>query len=264
MNGRTGATPNLARRPFLNTRPVVRVAILLTVLGVLLAAANLFAYWSFSEGQDVQTDRLEATRAQIVDTREQIFALEERRQQIDLESQNEQVQFLNRKIEQRTFGWSLLFDTLSEILPRDVRISRLSLDAVEEDQRRGPRARSGDDLRPGEIVLGIEGEARNFEAFIDFVDQLFASPAFRRVDPSGDQKIRTGMSRFTLTVVYLPEKAATLEREADEAEARRAENAATDGDAGTDTDASTDDRDPEDGAATGSTENGTHTGEGRS
>jgi len=195
---------------------VVRVAILLGLLGLLLAAANLLAYWSFSLGQGEKQDRLEATRRSIVEEGEAIRGLEERRQQIDLESQNEQVRFLNRKIEQRTFSWSLLFDTLTEILPRDVRISRLGLESLSEDEverrRTSPRrtSRNEGELRAGEILLGIDGEARNYDAFLELLDALFQSPAFRQANPSGDTKIQSGIFRFRLQAIYLPERAASL------------------------------------------------------
>lgn len=225
-----GKTPNLARSPFLNTRPVVRVAILLGLLGLALAVANLFAYWSFSQGQDVKRDLLEDTRTAIQEEQERLRSLDRRRQQIDLESQNRQVVFLNRKIRQRTFGWSLLFDTLTEILPRDVRIGRLSLESIGEDEAgRSRRRASSSALRPGEILLGIEGEARNYDAFLDFLDALFESPAFREANPSGDSKIQTGMFRFRLSVIYLPARAAALERRVEEeaAEAARAAEGAS-------------------------------------
>lgn len=224
----SGKTPNLARDPFLNTRPVVRVAILLGVFGLGLAVANLFAYWSFSQGQDVKRDRLEETRAAIQEEQERLQSLDQRRRRIDLESQNEQVVFLNRKIRQRTFGWSLLFDTLTEILPRDVRIGRLSLESIGEDEAgRSRRVGSGPDMRAGEILLGIEGEARDYDAFLDFLDALFRSSAFREANPSGDSKIQTGMFRFRLSVIYLPAQAAALERRQEEAQAAEDASRAT-------------------------------------
>lgn len=226
-----GKIPNLARRPFLNTRPVIRVGILLGVLGLVLAGANVFAYWSFSQGQDVKRDLLEATRVAIQEEQERLQSLDRRRGEVDLESQNEQVVFLNRKIRQRTFGWSLLFDTLTEILPRDVRVGRLSLESIGEDRagRSSRGAASGSDLRAGEILLGIEGESRNYDAFLDFLDALFESPAFREANPSGDTKVQTGMFRFRLSVVYLPAQAAALERRAREEAAQTAAEAAVDG-----------------------------------
>lgn len=221
MNGANlQGTPNLARKPFLNTRPVVRVAILLGILGMILAAANLVAYRSFSRGQGVKQDQIEAARQAIVEEGEAIRGLEQRRKQIDLESQNAQVRFLNRKIEQRTFSWSLLFDTLTEILPRDVRISRLGLESLSEDEaerRRSTRRRASLDetaLRPGEILLGIDGEARNYDAFLELLDALFQSPAFRQANPSGDTKAQSGVFRFRMHVIYLPEQAAALKESA--------------------------------------------------
>lgn len=209
-------TPNLAARPFVNSRPVIRISILVGVLGLLLALVNVWSYWSFTQGQNIKRDQLVDVRAAIEEEEARIDELEKLRATIDLESQNTQVTFLNRKIEQRTFSWSLLFDTLAEILPRDVRVSRLSLDAVgpAEPGRRRTSRRSGGSLeaQPGEIVLGVEGEARNYDAYLEFVDALFGSEAFRAVNPSGDTLGQGGVSQFRLQVIYLPRRAAELAR----------------------------------------------------
>ena len=43
-----------------------------------------------------------------------------------LEALNEQVEFLNERIAERTFPWSLLFERLGEILPLGVRLKSLN------------------------------------------------------------------------------------------------------------------------------------------
>lgn len=217
-------SPNLARRPFLNIRPVVRVTILLAVFGLLLAAANFWTFWSFSQGQDEKRDRLLEIRQQVEEERRRIEDLQQTLQRVDLEAQNEQVEFLNRKIQQRTFSWSLLFDTLAEILPREVRVEQLSLEGVGGDEgptSRGRRSGNDEGLRPGEIGLTIQGEAQSYEALLDFLDALFVSPVFRDPNPTGDTKGQTGVFEFNLHVVYLPVKAAAL-ADAEEAAAKAA------------------------------------------
>ena len=61
---------NLARRPFVNQRPVVRVTILLWVLGGLLLLADVALYWSFYQGQGETRVRLAEIQAAAARERE--------------------------------------------------------------------------------------------------------------------------------------------------------------------------------------------------
>ncbi|HUP42082.1 MAG TPA: hypothetical protein VM599_02610, partial [Thermoanaerobaculia bacterium] len=62
---------DLAARPFVNRRPVVRLALLLWLAGGALLAGNLWLYWDFLAGRgDVHARRLEV---------EEAIAIEERR-----------------------------------------------------------------------------------------------------------------------------------------------------------------------------------------
>ncbi len=125
---------NLSRRPFLNTRPVVRVSLLLWLLGLVLLLGNVSLFWSYlSESED---KRAEVARGEEAVQRRQAEAreLENRLDGIDLEDLNAEIRFLNQKIADRTFSWNRLFDHLSRVMPNDVRLSRLSAG----DRRAGP------------------------------------------------------------------------------------------------------------------------------
>lgn len=205
---------NLARRPFVNQRPVVRVTIFLWVLGGLLLLADVALYWSFYQGQGETRVRLAEIQAAAAREEDRIRELEGQIAALDLTAQNEQVGFLNERIEQRTFGWSVLFDTLAELLPPDVRLTSLTPE-VESDRRAsragGAAAAPAADRR---VTLSIRGQAKTNEDFYQFLDALLASPAFRAVNPRQESSVNTGFVSFDLTTTYLPEAAsrAILER----------------------------------------------------
>lgn len=206
---------NLARRPFVNQRPVVRVSGLLWTLGILLLLANGWLYWSFYQGQEATRTRLAELGDAMDQEQERIRSLEQRLAAVDLEAQNEQVAFLNQRIERRTFGWSVLFDTLAEVLPRDVRLTRLR----PERRQVGPRRRPGEQA-PSSVPLSIEGQAKSHEDLYVFLDSLYASPAFRDVDPQRETQVDRGMVTFALDTIYLPREATVrqeLEPEKDDA-----------------------------------------------
>jgi Tfp pilus assembly protein PilN len=202
---------NLARRPFVNSRPVTRVALLLGGAGLLLLLGNVSLFWSYFAGSENLRGELRAVREQSDTERETIARLEGQVASLDLGRQNEQVEFLNGKIAERTFSWSLLFDRLAAVLPGDVRLARLTPTADERRDAAGSRRtfRSG---RRGEggaaagerVNLELSGEARNYEALLRFVDNLFSHPAFEEPNLTREDRDDDGLITFNLEVVYLP------------------------------------------------------------
>lgn len=196
---------NLARRPFANSRPVRRVSALLLTLGLVLAAVNGLLYWRFYRGQGETRARLVEIEQKIAQEQQQVAVKESMLASLDLSGQDEQVLFLNERIRQRQFGWSTLFDTLASLLPRDVRLVRLSPEKV-AGRRRGARTQHNDPFRQ-RVPLAIEGRARSSDAIFEFLDALIASPAFERVNPVREVRNNDGTITFFLETLYLPGQA---------------------------------------------------------
>lgn len=193
---------NLAHRPFLNSRPVVRTATILWLLGSLLLLGNVMLFWSYlSESKEKRTE-LASLESEIEAERARAAQLKERVAGLDLEQYNRGVQYLNRKIQERTFSWSLLFDHLARVMPNDVRISRLKPSGVidtEADRRSSVSAEEG-------VTLQLQVEAKNEEAFAQFVDNLY-TPPFDYPDYSREtlsDEAEGGRIKYDLTVRYLP------------------------------------------------------------
>lgn len=203
-----GGHLNLARRPFLNTRPVNRVSLGLWILGGLLLLGNVTLFWSYLSGSTEKRADLARMREQVEHERQNVGKLEAQLAGLDLGQQNEQVEYLNRKIAERTFSWSLLFDRLAEVLPDDVRLMQLQPAPIGGDERSGVRAgrRRGEPLSSDRVPLIIQGEARNDEALLQFVDNLFAHRAFDNPDLAQESRDEENQNRvrFDLRVTYLP------------------------------------------------------------
>lgn len=217
--GRRPGEINLARRPFVNQRPVRRISVSMASAGLALLLVNLWLYVGYAAERRQNEGELRRIAGQIEQEGRRVVELRVTLAEADLGAQNALVVFLNQRIAERTFGWSVLFDRLSSLLPEDARLLSLT-------------PRFGDDGRPGEpasseIRLGLGGAARSSEAVLDLVDALFADPAFR--DPDLHQETGLGGEvRFTLDVVYMPEVATTL---ADRAAAAAGEAEAAAGEA---------------------------------
>jgi Tfp pilus assembly protein PilN len=193
------ALPNLASRPFINRRPVQRLALLLWLAGGASLVANALLYWRYVTGAGRRHEELTQIAADAERERAALTEQQEALSGIDLEWQSEQVRFLDYKIAERTFSWSELFDQLADVLPRGVRLSRLQPSVAQaETSRRRLQATYGES-----VGLAMNGAAESGEDVYAFVDALFGHQAFAQPSLSretrGDEEVE-----FNLTVTYLP------------------------------------------------------------
>jgi Tfp pilus assembly protein PilN len=196
---------NVARRPFINSRPVTRISLLLWILGILLLLGNISLFWSYLSGSGEKRAELERMEAQVANESEAVSRLEARLASRGLDKQNLQVRFLNRRIAERTFSWSLLFDRLAEVMPDGVRLNRLAPSGLVDKDAQGTSSevQAGGDNR---VTLTISGEAKSDEEPLRFVDNLFAHPAFEDPDISRESREDDGLVKFEIKVMYLPSR----------------------------------------------------------
>ncbi len=197
---------NLARRPFLNSRPVVRVSLLLWALGLALLIGNVSRYLTYRDRSADKRQQIARGEAEIERQRALQARLQKLLDNFDLETQNDKVDFLNRKIEERTFSWSTLLDRVAERLPHDVRLNRLAPltggKAEKELQRTHVARRAG--TGSDQVPLLITGETRKPEALTPFIDSLY-KPPFAYPNPSREETSEDGkLLKFELSVQYRP------------------------------------------------------------
>ncbi len=195
--------PNLAREPFVNARPVRRAAATLWIAAIALLAWNALAYVSSGAGAAGKADELERLRAATRQARTRAETLETDLRRADLERGNQRTGFLNRRIAERAFSWNLLLDRLIETMPRGVRLLRLSPEGFREERtRRGTEPA----VAPAErtVALQIEGDSEDDESMLEFVDRMFAHPAFERPNLSREMRTKTGGLGFSIAVAYRP------------------------------------------------------------
>jgi Tfp pilus assembly protein PilN len=197
---------NLARRPFTNSRPVVRAALVLWLLGFLLLLGNVSLFWNYLASSEEKRAELARMEGQIEKESRTVSQLEARLANSDLEQQNREVRFLNRKIAERTFSWSLLFDRLAEVLPAGVRLTRLAPTGLVDSKESQSFESATAPARPRDnrVTLTINGEAKSDEALLQFVDRLFAHPAFQEPDLSRESREEQELVKFDIKTLYLP------------------------------------------------------------
>jgi Tfp pilus assembly protein PilN len=193
---------NLARRPFTNRRPALRLAILLWIVGVGLAAANLALYLQHLPGASLTPEQQRIVHADISRERAAIGALRRELAGSDVEQINQVAGFVNTRIAARAFAWSALFDHVAEALPGPVRL--LSLEPGVEKQGRGGAGSPATAGPSGRVRLEIRGVARSSEDLLEFVDRLFVHEQFGSPDLISERTLDSGEREFALSVSYDP------------------------------------------------------------
>jgi len=194
---------NLARAPFVNSRPVVRVALVLWLLGGGLLAANILLFVGYRSSTGGKQAELELTREHIAAEQKKIGDLAAQLERSRVPQLAQQVQFLNARIAERVFDWGVLFARLAAVLPWDVRIDSLSPVTVQAEAAAGKRAAAAAPaLTPERFRLHIAGAAQSDEALLRFVDALFQHASFQGPDLQRESR-KDGIA-FDLAVTYLP------------------------------------------------------------
>jgi Tfp pilus assembly protein PilN len=199
---------NLAGRPFGNSRPVVRVSLLLWLLGLALLLSNVLVFRSYLSDSAGKRAQIASGEREILKQQKDIANLQTRLDGYDLVRLNDKIDFLNTQIDARTFSWSLLLDRLADTLPNDVRLGHLTPLTGGRARRETQRERVSprDKLPAGEVELEISGQTRRDEALLQFVNNLFAHPAFKDPNLLQESRIEGGgpLEKFEATVTYLP------------------------------------------------------------
>ncbi len=205
---------NLARRPFVNRRPVRRLAGLLWVLALALLVFNVSVYWRHVVGSGGQEEELTALAAEVEGQTAALEAAVARLEGYDLEWQTEQIEYLNARIAERTFAWSALFDDLAEVLPDTVRLQRVT-PRFGQDGTGGGR-RSDTESRMGEqALLELTGASEDDEVLLVLVDAFYAHDRFFRPDLQVESRRDAGgLVEFSMNVGYRPAPIVPPAREA--------------------------------------------------
>jgi Tfp pilus assembly protein PilN len=230
---------NLARRPFLNSRPVVRASLLLWLLGLALLLGNVSLFWNYRQRSADKREQISRGEAEIASQQAAAAKLRQQLESFNLDERNQRVDFLNRQIAQRTFSWSDLLDRITERLPHDVRLNKLA-PLTGEKAEKEIQGSSGSSRRrertSDQVSIEITGETRNDDQLLAFVQSLFRAP-FADPDLTREERQEDGTtSKFEINVQYRPNTFSAADAAAASA-ASAADNAAVGIAAGTTSDA---------------------------
>ena len=159
--------PNLATRPFLNTRPVWLVTAVAGALTLILLAFNLrlfiVANRTLVDETATRNALLERHQSLEAEVRRDVEALEK----VPWRSLTHRVDATNLILREHAFSWLGMLDDIERVMPYDVRLTRIS-PGVGTDG----------------AILSLALIAHNRDAMLELLDNLVADPRFSDPTPS--------------------------------------------------------------------------------
>lgn len=182
--------PNLASKPFLNSRPVWIVTSVAVAIALLFAVVNLRTYLHTTNvlaEQLALKERLQAEHDSIeAAARRDVAALDG----VPWGSLRGRIVQTNAVLREHGFSWLQLLDDIERVLPYDLRMIQIS-PSVEQ----------------AGVTLNMQFVARNRDAMLDLIDTMIADPRFEdplpRVERTPEES-QGGGYNVSMTATYHP------------------------------------------------------------
>jgi Tfp pilus assembly protein PilN len=161
--------PNLATRPFLNTRPVWLVTVVAGALTLILLALNLRLFVVANRALVDETAKRDALLERHLTleaaVRQDVEALE----RVPWRSLTRRVDATNLILREHSFSWLGMLDDIERVMPYDVRLTKISPSVSDEG-----------------AALSLALIALNRDAMLELLDNLVADPRFSDPTPSNE------------------------------------------------------------------------------
>lgn len=178
---------NLASRPYRDYRPVYAVVVAMSLLTAFLMLNNIDTWYRFRRETGSTRAKIAQLEGQTRQEKQREEIAERQLKRLDLPALNAQTRFINAKLAERAFSWSVLLDELESVLAQDVRLLSVA------------PAFAGD----GTISLALNLESKSPQGMITTINRMHADPQFSSPFPKGET-YDGGVYRFDLSVGFRP------------------------------------------------------------
>jgi len=179
---------NLASRPYRDYRPVYAVVVLISLLTAFLMLNNIETWYRYKHDTRSTSGKIDEIEAKIRQERQLQEIAQTRLRNLDLATLDAQTRFVNAKLAERAFSWSMLLDELESVLPADVRLVTVSPSF-------GP---------DGTISLALDYESKGPNGLTSTMNRMYADPQFSNPFPGIETVNPAGGYKFNLRVQYRP------------------------------------------------------------
>lgn len=183
-------TPNLATRPFLNTRPVWLVTAVAGLAAIVLLGLDLRLILVENRAHDAETAKRDALSKQVEELATEVRVDVDALEKVPWRSLTRRVSATNLILREHAFSWIGMLNDIERVMPYNVRLTRI-----------GPA------VGPDEVTLSLTLIALNRDSMLEMLDNLIADPHFSEPTPtveSTPEESTTAGYLLTLRVNYHP------------------------------------------------------------
>ena len=196
----TAVRPNLARRPFVDSRPANVAAAVLLLAAVVLTVISARTVHAYLEGSRKSREAVASLRSEIELLEASRRDAETKLARFDLAGMRAGAEEANALARRRAFSWSRFLTRLEKTLPNDVRVVTLGL-ARDEEGVAGREAAAG--AEAFRVTLSLV--SRDPDGLPKLIRTFYASPWFDAPTPvaeaGGEQGSVEGRN-LSLEVLY--------------------------------------------------------------
>ena len=172
--------PNLARRPFVDTRPANLVAALLLSAAIGLTFVSVRTVRAYVAGSKTSREAIAGLRSEIGRYEEARREAETKLARFDLDGLKAGSEEANALARLRTFSWTRFLTRLEKTLPSDVRVVSMGL-SREKPVKSSERAPAAAD--PDAFALSLSLVSRDPDGMPKLLRTFYASPWFDAPTP---------------------------------------------------------------------------------
>jgi len=183
-------TPNLATRPFLNTRPVWLVAVAAGLLALILIGFNLRLYLVANRHLDDETTKRDELELRYSALATEVKANVDVLERVPWRSLQGRVDATNLILREHSFSWIEMLDDIERVMPYDLRLTRIS-PSVGSD----------------EVTLSLVAIARNRDVMLELLDNMIVDPRFENPTPLSEktpEETKLATYLLSMRVTYQP------------------------------------------------------------
>jgi Tfp pilus assembly protein PilN len=192
--------PNLARRPFVDSRPANAAAALLLLAVVVLTVVSVRTVHAYLEGSRKSREEIASLRAEIDRLEASRREAEKKLSRFDLAGMRAGAEEANALARLRAFSWSRFLTRLEKALPNDARVVSISLSKGTQTGADRVKAPGTDSF---EVSLSLV--SRDPDGLPKLLRAFYASPWFDAPTPvseAGGERGNVDGREVSITVLY--------------------------------------------------------------
>ena len=184
--------PNLARRPFLDSRPVLVAGGALAAIALVLTSVNLWELVSAQGAERALAAEEMALRTRFAALQEEVRSADRRLAAVSWRQLEADADRMQQVAARRRVAWSRLLVDLERVVPWDVRLASV-VPVIDEK---------------GVVQVTLTGVAAGRDAWLRLLGRCFADASFSEPVPASEEAPSASNTvgfRFQLRVRYWPE-----------------------------------------------------------